>query len=398
MKTTPALQIKVGLVILMSLAILGVTIFLMGKERRLFESKVPFEIHFTRAIGLRQGSLVSLAGVTVGSVEEISFPADVRENFIVVRIKVVGKVAPRMRKDMVARLRTQGLLGDKFIELSGGRPESDLVPPGGLIASVEPVDYEALLGGGGDLVQNLTEVTNSLKNLLKSVEEGKGLLGQIVTSDDKESGRWAETSNNLRLASASLRSILRSVEKGDGFLGRLIHNREAGQVMAEDLRIGLSQLRKAGESIQRTSEKIEKGEGSLGTLIQDPNAGKEILANLRRSAANLESITRQLREGGGVLQRLIADKPYADRVLENLEQTTRDLAQITGKIERGEGTIGALVNDPELYKDAKEVIGSVNRSWLLSLYRFFRNLVPSGERAPGAELPKGANKEAEPGS
>ena len=397
MKTTPAMQFKVGLLMLVSLIIFGATILLMGKERRLFESRVPFEIHFSRAIGLRQGAPVSLAGVTVGSVEGLSFPRDMRESHIVVRVNLVGEAAPRVRKDMVARIRTQGLLGDKFIELAGGSPESDLVPPGGLIASVDPVDYEALLGGGGDLIENFTEVTNSLKNLLRSVEEGKGWLGQIVTSD-KEGGGWAETSDNLRLASASLRNILRSVEKGDGFLGQLIQNREAGQVMAEDLRIGLSQLRKAGESIQRTSEKIEKGEGSLGTLIQDPNAGKEILANLRRSAANLESITRQLREGGGVLQRLIADKPYADRVLENLEQTTRDLAQITGKIERGEGTIGALVNDRELYQDAKEVVGSVNRSWLLSLYRFFRNLVPSGEPAPGAELPKGANKEAAPGS
>lgn len=396
MKSTRALQVKVGMIVLIAVAILGVTIFLMGKERRLFESKVPFEIHFTRAGGLREGAPVSLAGVTVGSVEAVSFPTDIRENFIVVRINVVGKMAPRMRKDMVAKIRTQGLLGDRFIELSGGNAASDLLRPGGVIASVNPVDYEALLSGGGDLVQNLTEVTGSLKNVLKSLEQGKGFLGQIVASDN-EGGKWAETADNLRSASASLKSILGSIEKGNGFLGQLIENRPAGQVMAGDLKVGLSELRKSAESLRKTTEKIEKGEGSLGTLIQDPNAGREILTSLRRSASNLESITLQFREGEGVLQRLASDKPYADRVLGNLEQTTKDLAQITGKIEKGEGTIGALVNDPELYRDAKGVVGSLKGSWLLSVYRFFHKFT-GGERTPETELPKAATPQDESGS
>ncbi len=398
MKNAPTLKIKVGMLILISLVILGGTILLMGKERRLFESKVPFEVHFTRAAGLREGSPVSLGGVTVGSVESLSFPADARENFIVVRINVVGKIAPRIRKGVVARVRTQGLLGDRFIELSGGNPDGDRLPAGGVIASVNPVDYEALLGGGGDVVQNLTEVTGSLKSLLKSVEEGKGFLGEIVASDDKRGGKWSETAENLRSASASLRNILASIEKGNGFLGQLIQNKQSGQMMAEDLRVGLTDLRTTAKSLRKTAEKIEKGEGSLGALIQDPDAGREILASLRRSASNLESVTRQVKEGDGVLQRLIADKPYADRVLENLEQATKDLAQITGKIEKGEGTIGALVNDPELYREAKGVVGTVKGSWLLSVYRFFHNLVPSEEHAPSAEVPKPGSKQDESGS
>lgn len=393
MKPSPALQIKVGLLILFSLIILSVAILLMGKERRLFENKVPFEIHFSRTIGLREGAPISLTGVRVGSVESLTFPRDVRENYIVVRIKVVGDVAPRIRKDMVARIRTQGVLGDKFIELSGGSSQSEPLPPGGLISSIDPIDYEALLGEGGDVVQNFTEATSSLKAILKSIEEGKGLLGQLVTSDQE--GKWAETANNLRSASASLRNILRSVERGEGVLGQLVQNKEAGQVMVEDLRLGLRQLRRATESLQKTTEKLEKGEGTLGTLIQDPHTGREILTSLRRSASNLESVTRQLREGGGILQRLITDRPYADRLLGHLEQTTRDLAYITGKIERGEGTIGALVNDPELYKDAKELVGNAKGSWLFSIYRFFRNLVPSGGGLPPEETSKGTKKEAD---
>ncbi|MGH7829060.1 MAG: MlaD family protein, partial [Candidatus Binatia bacterium] len=342
-----------------------------------FERSVPFEIHFSRTVGLRQGAPVNLIGVTVGSVEELRFPQDIRENYIVVRVKVVGDAARRIRKDTVARIRTQGLLGDKFIDLGGGSSQSDPLPSGALISSIDPIDYEALLGGGGDVIQNFIEATASLKVILKSIEEGEGLLGQLVATE--KGAKWDETADNLRSASASLKNILRSVERGEGIVGRLVQDKEGGEKMVEDLRVSLHRLSRATESLQNIGDKIERGEGTLGTLIQDPDAGREILASLRRSTAHLEGAARQLREGDGVLQRLITDKAYADRVLGHLEQTTNDLAQITGKIDRGEGTIGALVNDPELYRDAKDLVGETKGSWLFSIYRFFRGLTPSGK-------------------
>lgn len=429
------LKIRVGLLIAISIAILGAAILLMGKERRLFENRVPYEIHFSRTNGLRVGAPISLTGVTVGSVEGLSFPADAGKNYIVVRIKVVGEVAPRIRKDMVARVRTQGLLGDKFIELSGGSVQSEPLSPGGLIASIDPIDYEALLGGGGDVVQSFTEAASSLKNILKSIEEGKGVLGQLIAggesgkgksaeitenfraasaslrnilrsvekgkgplgelvASDRE-GRLTETADNLRAASASLKSILSSVERGEGLIGQLVGGGQAQQAMREDLRVGLQQFRTASESLSKTTEKVARGEGTLGALIHDPNTGREIMASLRRSTANLESITQELRHGEGILKRLMTDRLYADRVLVDLERTTRDLARITGKIERGEGTLGALVNDAELYKDAKEVVATAKGSWLFSVSRFFRNLFSSADEPAANKAPGELREEAE---
>lgn len=379
MKPTSALQIKVGLLILTALVVFGVAIFMMGAERRLFETRVQYEIHFSRTIGLRDGAPISLTGVRVGSVESLSLPADLRQNFIVVTINVAREAMARIRKDTVARIHTQGLLGDKFVELSGGSPDGEPLPPGSLIHSIDPLDYESLLSEGGDVVQNVAEITGSVRNMLKSIEEGKGLLGQIMASEQRE--KWPRMADNLHSASLSLRNLLASAEKGRGFLGQMIQDQEAGQTMMDDLKVSLHRLRGTADSLGRIAEKIEKGEGTLGTLIQDPDAGKEILTKLRRSASDLEDLTGQLRQGGGLLPRLIMDKAYADRVLGQLEQTTKGLAEITGKIERGEGTLGALVNDPELYKGAKEMVQSAKGSWLLSLFRFFRG----GREDPPAE-------------
>jgi phospholipid/cholesterol/gamma-HCH transport system substrate-binding protein len=370
-------QVKVGIVVAVSLFVLGVAIFFMGRERRLFERRVPYEIRFSRTNGLRVGAPVALTGVAVGSVEGIAFPRDIEANYVTVEVRIVGEAAPRVRLDTVARIRTLGLLGDKFIELSGGSATRPPVVAGGLIASINPVDYEAILGEGGDVVSNLIELTNSLKEIFKSAEEGKGLLGQLIGAQGGK--QWSEISQNLGTASLSLKNVLAAVERGEGFLGKLIRGGESGKAMSDNLQAGLVEFRKAGESLRRIAEKIERGEGALGTLVQDPKGGREILDGLGRAIANLERVTHALREGEGLLPRLIADKSYADQVLGNLDDTARDLARIAGKIEQGEGTLGALVNDPQLYKDAKEIVGEAKGSWLFSIYRFFRGLGSSAD-------------------
>jgi len=67
MKTTRATQVRVGLLILLSLVALGGTVVMLGKERRFFENRVNYEIHYSRINGLTKGAPVSLSGVKVGS-------------------------------------------------------------------------------------------------------------------------------------------------------------------------------------------------------------------------------------------------------------------------------------------------------------------------------------------
>src|SRR5262249_33548848 len=139
-----------------------------------------YEIHFARAGGLMVGAGVSLTGVPVGSVSEMRFPDDPARSYIQVRIKVAGDVAPRIRENSVASIRTLGLLGDRYIEISAGSADSNPVAAGGIINAIDPIDYEAVLGQSGDIVTNIVEVTASLKTVLQSIEHGEGLLGAMV--------------------------------------------------------------------------------------------------------------------------------------------------------------------------------------------------------------------------
>src|SRR5205809_922075 len=201
---------KIGLLVAIALAILMVTVFSLNQEQPFWERKAQYEVHFSRTGGLQTGAPVSLSGVTIGTVVEMRFPPDPAASYIQVLINVKGDLAPRIREDTVASIRTLGLLGDRYIELSAGTPESPPVSPGGLIASIDPVEIEALVGQGGDIVTNIVEVTASFKDVLGSTQRGEGLLGATL--------------GNLDRAISDLAEVAAKLDRGQGTLGKLVND------------------------------------------------------------------------------------------------------------------------------------------------------------------------------
>src|SRR5437763_964111 len=178
---------RVGFLVFVALAILIANIMSLGGEQKFWERKVQYEVHFARTNGLQVGAPVSLTGVTIGSVAEMRFPPDPTASYIQVLVNVLGEATPRIHDNSVATIRTFGLLGDRYIELSSGSPDAAPLPPGSLISSIDPVDYEAVLGQSGDIVTNVVEVTASLRVVLQALARGEGLLGAMVRN--RERGR-----------------------------------------------------------------------------------------------------------------------------------------------------------------------------------------------------------------
>jgi phospholipid/cholesterol/gamma-HCH transport system substrate-binding protein len=337
--------VKIGLLVALALVILGVTIFSLGSEQRFWERKVQYEIHFTRTGGLQVGSLVSLNGVPIGSVAEMRFPPDPSLSYVQVLVNVRGDVVSRIREDTVASIRTFGLLGDRYIEFSAGSPESPILPPGSLIASIDPVDIESLVGRGGDIVTNIVEVT------------------------------------------ASLKDVLQTIQRGEGLLGAMLRNRELGESTLVDLQHTMANVQATTRSLDQILRRVEAGEGVLGQLTGNTPDARELAAHVNRAVRSLDEFTARLKRGDGALVRLIEDREYATRVLGNLDRAIADLADLAAKLDRGQGTLGKLVNDPSLYQDTKSLVAGMRRSWLLRLFGAGRGSAPAPGDAPGTGSP-----------
>jgi phospholipid/cholesterol/gamma-HCH transport system substrate-binding protein len=325
--------IRIGALVTAAIIVLMVTIFSLGAEQRFWERKVQYEVHFTRTGGLQVGSQVSLNGVLVGSVVEMRFPPDPAVNFIQVLVNVRGDVSSRIRDDTLASIRTYGLLGDRYIEMSAGSPEAAPIPPGGLIASVDPVDIESLVGQGGDIVTNIVEVT------------------------------------------ASLKDVLGTIQRGEGLLGAMLRNRELGESTLVDLQRTMANVQDTTKSLDQILDRVNRGRGVLGQMTGDSPEAKDLASHVRRAARSIDEFSSRLNRGNGALVRLVEDEAYARRVLSNLDHAVADLADVAAKLDRGQGTLGKLVNDPTLYHETRALVGGFRGSWLL---RFFG----SGKSAP----------------
>jgi len=157
--------------VLFALVVLAVGVYLMPASEHFWVKKAQFEIHFSQVNGLEKGAPVSLAGVKIGSVQAIEFPDDPKVAYAVVQIRVEAKnAAPRIHTDALATIRTYGMLGDRYIDLNGGKPDLPALPPGSIMKSKDPGDYEALLN---ESLKSIAEITSK-------INKGTGTLGKLV--------------------------------------------------------------------------------------------------------------------------------------------------------------------------------------------------------------------------
>ena len=358
-------RFRVGIVVLIALAATMIGIFMIGQRANLFRSKFPYETHFESASGLIAGNNVSLNGVVVGSVIEVRLSGDPADRTVRVVYDVVRRWAPMIRKSTRASIKTRGLLGDKYIELEGGKADEPEVPVGGEIPAAQGAGLEKLLEGSGDLLTDLSAIAKSLRNILGRTEQGEGFLGAI-TSNSEESEKLG---NSFNAALHSLNSILAKIDKGQGLVGRLLIDEKYGRETGDSLAGAIHSVQSL---LKQIDEGVRTGKGAIPALLSDPEGKKKIydlVDQLTVMASGLVRVVDNLEKGKGAIPILLHDPEFGHAFTTNLRHLSEHLDSISRKLDEGEGTAGKLINDPSLFDAANHLAVGVNESailrWLL---------------------------------
>jgi phospholipid/cholesterol/gamma-HCH transport system substrate-binding protein len=351
----------VGLVVLIALFATMIGIFMIGQRANLFRKKFPYETRFQSASGLIAGNVVSLNGVVVGNVLEVNLSGDPADRTVRVVYDVVRRWAPMLRQGTRATIKTRGLLGDKFIELEGGKADEPEVPIGGQIPPAPGTGLEQLLAGSGDLLTDLSAIAKSLRNILGRTEQGEGFLGAI-TSNSPES---EQLGNSFNAALHSLNAILQKIQSGQGLAGRLLIDEKYGRETSESL---AGAIRSVQSLLARIDEGVRTGNGAIPALLSDPEGKKKIYAlldTLATAAVSLARVTESLEKGSGALPILLHDERFGKAFTGNLRDFSHSLESIGRKLDEGQGTAGKLINDPAIFDAANHLVVGVNESALL---------------------------------
>ena len=361
--------IRVGLVILVAFAVLAVGIFLIGEKNNLFSRKNRYYIEFNSVSGLKPGNPVQLNGVDVGTVEKVVLPQNPAEEHIQIWIsvdahygeRIRGPVDPRLAStsgagapgSSQARIKTLGLLGDKYIDLSTGAPELPAIPNEGQIPAAQPTNVDALLASGEDVMDNVVEISASLSTILGRMERGEGLLGELTT--DSESGRRLRSS--IVGTTEALERIANTIESGKGPLGRLLNDKAMADQLAGSL-----------DRFESLLTQAQEGPGLAPALLNDPTmkaSFQDTLAQLNQVAKDLQGLTSGLETREGLLPRLVYDEEYGRQVTGKVQEIVDRLSEASQKLTRGEGTAAKLLNDPQIFEAVNDIVIGVNESRIL---------------------------------
>jgi phospholipid/cholesterol/gamma-HCH transport system substrate-binding protein len=130
---------RLGVFIFGTLSILAVSIFLIGSKRLLFASTYWIQAGFKNVAGLSNGADVRVGGIRKGTVRLIELPHQSNGEMTVL-MDLESSTRTVIKKDSIAAIQTEGLLGNKYVEISFGSREAPEVVDGEIIQSVAPLD------------------------------------------------------------------------------------------------------------------------------------------------------------------------------------------------------------------------------------------------------------------
>jgi phospholipid/cholesterol/gamma-HCH transport system substrate-binding protein len=191
---------KVGLFVLVGLALFLGGIFFIGNQKNLFSPVFHVQAVFSNVAGLKVGSNVRVGGITVGTVQSIALVTDTS-------VKVVMTIESNVRrfisKDAGVSIGNDGLMGEKVIVISPGMNGQEQIKEGGLLTAEPPVDMDQIFASLKLSVDHAAVITGELSDIAYRINHGNGILSRLI-GDTIFASNIAKTMTNLKNSSKGL--------------------------------------------------------------------------------------------------------------------------------------------------------------------------------------------------
>lgn len=244
--TTNKFKLRLGIFVLTGIVIFFAAIFLIGKQKNLFNPVFKVRANFQNVGGLQVGNIVRFSGINIGTVDKIAFLNDTT-----VRVEMLIKkdVQKFIKDDSQAGIGSEGIIGDKVVVLSQGN-SSGIIKENQLIASNEPSDTDAMMRSLQVTADNAAVASEEIAEILMKVNRGDGTLGRLI-QDKSIADDLDKTMENLKKSSKGLNENMEAA-KHNFLLKGYFKKKEKEKKEKEE---------KAKEEAAKKAEKAKQQEG-----------------------------------------------------------------------------------------------------------------------------------------
>jgi len=197
---TQKFKVRLGLFVAGGLTLFVLAIFIIGKQKNLFNPVFKLTSTFYNVSGLQVGNNIRFSGINVGTVDNISI---INDSTVKVEMLIRKEVNQFIKSDCKVGIGSEGLIGDKLLIISQGSNEAPLARDGQAIASVEPIETDAIMKSLQVTAGNVEVITNQLAEITVKINKGKGTLGRLI-QDEGIAENLNQTIVNLKKSSKGL--------------------------------------------------------------------------------------------------------------------------------------------------------------------------------------------------
>jgi phospholipid/cholesterol/gamma-HCH transport system substrate-binding protein len=282
-------NIKLGAFVLGGLAFIILLMYMIGKNQNMFGSTFRLKVRFENVQGLRPGNNVRYAGIEVGTVKKIDI---LNDTTMEVEMIIDEKVKNIIRKNAIVSIRTDGLVGNRVVEIASVKTPSVSVEDGDMLASKKSIDTDEMLRTLNKTNQDLAVITENIKITVTRINSSKALWNLLneegLPNDLKKSAlniRTATSRANEMIADLQL--IVKDVKAGKGSLGAIITD----TAIAQNLNTAILKIKAVGDRADQLSlqisnvvagiqKDINKGPGTVNALLKDSATANKISKSL----------------------------------------------------------------------------------------------------------------------
>ena len=308
-------EVKVGVMVMGAGAIFIVTVFMMMHYNPFQLPNDEYKVILKFAGGLERDSIVRFGGMRRGKVASVQLASG---NLSAVEIALSLQRGTPVRADSIARLASLNALGENYIEISPGRPDSPLLKPGQTIRSEETPEFSELLAKMsslsedakkliGDLDRNINRISDGANTLLGNLNEAtggrnrkalssalEGANGMISHANDlisRTSPKIDTIASNLQSTSEKLPHLMERIDEATSRMNRLLEN------LNGTLTENRPQVKKDLEALELTLAEARKLMADVSVTLESSRAEIEtMLENFRRSSENLQEFTNTIKQ------------------------------------------------------------------------------------------------------
>jgi phospholipid/cholesterol/gamma-HCH transport system substrate-binding protein len=222
---------RLGIFVFLAIVIFGIAVFLVGSKQFLFRDTYRVSAGFQTVSGLAEGAEVRIGGVRVGTVAAINMPQKPGQA-VNVDMDLDTSTHRLVKKDSVASIQTEGLLGNKFVSISIGTEASAAIRNGDTIAGSPPLDLSDLIAKTGDILNttastlsNMDAATGNLKDITDKINSGEGTLGELVNNKsmyqalNSTAGNLSKTAQEAKAGASGFKENMDALKQNWFFRG-----------------------------------------------------------------------------------------------------------------------------------------------------------------------------------